>query len=203
MHIEFLVEEPSAEKALLVLIPKILGADITFAIHVFQGKSDLLKNLPSRLKGYKAWIPPDWRIVVLVDRDQQDCSELKIQLEKNAEDAGFLTPSKVGTEEAFQVLNRIAIEELEAWFFGDVEAIVSAYPKVSKHLGGRKSYRDPDAIQGGTWEALERVLQRKGYYTTGLPKIEAAQKIAEYMDVTRNRSKSFQVFRDALQQMRP
>jgi hypothetical protein len=42
------------------------------------------------------------------------------------------------------------VEELEAWFFGDVEAICQADPKVSPHLAKQKGYRDPDAIRGGT-----------------------------------------------------
>ena len=40
------------------------------------------------------------------------------------------------------------IEELEAWFFGDIAAIHAAYPRISIHLGGRANYRDPDAITG-------------------------------------------------------
>ena len=52
------------------------------------------------------------------------------------------------------------IEELEAWFFGDIAAIHAVYPRVSIHLGSRANFRDPDAIPGGTWEALERVFKR-------------------------------------------
>lgn len=33
MHIEFLVEEPSAEAALQNLIPTILGQDVSYEIH--------------------------------------------------------------------------------------------------------------------------------------------------------------------------
>ena len=51
----------------------------------------------------------------------------------------------------FQVLNRIAVEELEAWFFGDVQAIHQAYERVSSSLIVKSAYRDPDAIKGGTW----------------------------------------------------
>lgn len=96
------------------------------------------------------------------------------------------------------VLNRIAIEELEAWFFGDVEALRAAYPKVPATLGSQARYRDPDAIVGGTWEALERVLQGKGYHRGGLQKIKAAKEIAAHMDPARNRSRSFRVFMEGL-----
>lgn len=53
IHIEFLVEELSAKKALLEIVPKIIGQEVTFTIHVFQGKQDLLKKLEPRLRGYK------------------------------------------------------------------------------------------------------------------------------------------------------
>jgi hypothetical protein len=99
------------------------------------------------------------------------------------------------------VLNRLAIEELEAWFFGDVEALTTAYPGIPRTLGKKSKYRNPDAIGGGTWEALERVLQNAGYYPSGIPKIETARKISQYMNPDRNTSKSFQVFRDTLREM--
>ena len=57
MHIEFLVEEQSAESALVNLIPKIIGREVSFKIHPFQGKPNLLANLPARLRGYRQWLP--------------------------------------------------------------------------------------------------------------------------------------------------
>ena len=46
MHVEFLLEEPSAEAALTAILPKILVDDVTFGFHVFEGKQDLLKKFP-------------------------------------------------------------------------------------------------------------------------------------------------------------
>ena len=83
---------------------------------------------------------------------------------------------------SFQVLNRIVVEELEAWFFGDVPAIRQAYPKVSANLANQQPYRDPDAIKGGTWEALERVLKKAGYHLGGLQKKKASSDISQYMN---------------------
>lgn len=68
MHIEFLVEDLSTEETLCHLLPNILGDSITFKIHSFRGKEDLLSQLPNRLQGYKAWIPDDYRILILIDR---------------------------------------------------------------------------------------------------------------------------------------
>jgi hypothetical protein len=198
MHIEFLVEEYSAEALLNNLLPLMLPAETTYAIHVFSGKPDLLVKLPKRLRGYRKWLPDDWRIVVLVDKDREDCRSLKAKLEKTAYQAGFVTKSSAYAKGKFEVINRLAIEELEAWYFGDTEALVRAYPQLPAFVGSTAQYRNPDAIAGGTWEALERILKRAGYYPGGMPKVDTARRISKYMDPYRNRSKSFQVFRDAL-----
>jgi hypothetical protein len=77
----------------------------------------------------------------------------------------------------------------------------SAYPRISLHLGDKARYRDPDAVIGGTWEALERELKRVGYFTGGLNKISAAREISKFMAPERNRSRSFQIFRQGLIEM--
>jgi hypothetical protein len=195
-HLEFLVEEPSAEAALSHLVPKVLGSDFSFGVYPFQGKQNLLKNLPARLRAYRRWLPEDSGIVVLIDADGRDCREQKALLEGAAQQAGFLT--RGSRRGRLEVLNRLAIEELEAWFFGDVSALCEAYPGVSPSLGERAAYRDPDTILGGTWEALERVLQKAGYHRGGLVKIRAAREISACMEPDRNRSRSFHVFRQGL-----
>lgn len=196
MHIEFLVEDLSMAEALSYLLPNILSNSITFETHSFQGKQDLLSKLPNRLKGYKKWIPNDYRILILVDKDNEDCQKLKRKLEKIAVDAGFVTKSvaKGQKKKKYQLIDRIMIEELEAWFFGDIQAVTKAYPKVSKNISEKATYRDPDDIKGGTWEALERVLQKAGYHQGGLQKLKSARDIAPKMNPTENSSKSFQVF---------
>ncbi len=194
MHIEFLLEERSAEEALKCILPKILSGNVGYGLHVFGGKDNLLKELPKRLKGYRRWIPDDWRIIVLIDEDRKDCLQMKEKLEKAAREAGLRTKSSTTSEGNFQVVNRLAVEELEAWFFGDIEALRKAYPKVPKTLQYQARYRNPDAVPGGTYEALERLLVRARYYTGKLPKVTVAGNIARHMEPNRNRSKSFQVF---------
>ncbi|NJO85181.1 MAG: DUF4276 family protein [Blastochloris sp.] len=202
MRLEFYVEELSTESALINLVPVILADHddkFEFDIFTFQGKMDLLKKLPDRLKPYKHWVKTnlELRIIILVDRDDEDCRELKMKLELMAKNAELST--RTNNPVQFHVINRIAIEELEAWFFGDVPAIRRAYPKVSESLGQEAKFRNPDEIKGGTWEQLERVLQ--DYHPGGLEKIRAAQEISQYMDPDINRSKSFQAFRDALREL--
>ncbi|WP_246076797.1 DUF4276 family protein [Amycolatopsis cihanbeyliensis] len=194
-----MVEEPSAGKVLEILVPRI-APELRFAVREFQGKTMLMKELPRRLKGYAvrmAW--EDLKVVVLVDRDEEDCLALKSQLDRYAADAGLSTPNTA--RRGFQVLNRIVVEELEAWYFGDVPALCRAYPRLPASLGQQSRYRDPDAISGGTWEMLEQVLRKSGYHKAGLRKLRAALDIAPHMNVESNRSRSFEVFRDGLRRL--
>ena len=181
------------EAFLNVLLPRLLPAERTFAIGVFRGKRALLRALERRLRAYAAWLPEDHRIVVMVDRDNDDCHALKAQLEKAAGRAGLLTRSRA-TERPWQLVNRVVIEELEAWYFGDWQAVRAAYPRVSAAIPNKAAYRVPDAIEGGTWEAFERILKRHGYFSTGLRKLETARAIAPHIDPARSRSHSFGLF---------
>jgi Domain of unknown function (DUF4276) len=199
MHIEFLVEDFSTQAALRQLLPKILAPDTLYDIRFFQGKADLLAKLPNRLAGYRSWIAEDYRIVVLLDRDNDDCKDLKSKLEAISNQAGLSTKTTQDPGQPFQVLNRIMIEELEAWFFGDIPALSKAYSGIKPSLATNAKYRHPDAIKGGTWEALERELQSKGHFKTGLDKVKAAREIATLMEPTTNRSPSFQAFLSGLQ----
>lgn len=100
-HLEVLVEEPSMEAFLGALLPRLLPADRSFLLHPFQGKTDLLGKLQDRLRGYAGWLPDDWRVVVVVDRDDDDCVV--------AGQAAYRHPDAIlgGTWEAFErVLQR-------------------------------------------------------------------------------------------------
>lgn len=185
------------EAFLRALLPRILPPDRTFEVHPFQGKGDLLGKLEPRLRGYAAWLPDDWRIVVVVDRDDEDCRVLRRQLESIARCAGLRPRTHTGNA-PWQLVNRIAIEELEAWYFGDWAAVCSAYPRASSNVPRRQGFRDPDAIAGGTWEAFERVMQKHGYFKGGLLKIEAARAIGAHVDPARSSSRSFRKFVDAV-----
>ena len=196
-HVEFLVEEPSMEAFLRALLPRLLPPDRSFDVRVFRGKPDLLRKLEKRLRGYAKWLPDDHRIVVMVDRDNDECHELKQRLEAAAARAGLRSRSR-SAGRAWQLVNRIVIEELEAWYFGDWEAVQTAYPRVPSAIQNRAKYRDPDAIAGGTSEAFERILKQRGYFTTGLSKTEAAKAIAAHIDSARNRSQSFRLFANTI-----
>lgn len=191
------VEEPSMKEAMEILLPRLLrDRQANFRVIDHGSKQALLTNLPARLRGYAQWPAPRIRILVTIDRDDDDCTALKARLEHLAQAAGLPSKSTPGPDGRFRVVNRIVIEELESWFLGDISALRSAYPRVPATLGHRKTYRDPDAIKGGTWEALHRVLKASGHYAASghLPKIDVARRVTRYMLPERNKSRSFQAF---------
>lgn len=188
IHVEFLVEEPSAELVLRELVPKI-APRCTFGVRRFQGKQDLLRRLPGVLRGYATRL--SWealRIVVLVDRDHDDCRELKRKLAGMGTEAGLRQDV---------IRYRVVVDELEAWFFGDVPALRAAYDRLPAGLANQARYRDSDAMSKAS-RALEDLLRSHGYHRQGLAKTTAAGDIAPYMDVENNRSQSFRAFRDGL-----
>jgi hypothetical protein len=196
-HFEFLVEEPSVQAFLAACLPRLFGTEVTFKIHVHQGKPDLLGKLESRLKAYAKWLPENARIVVLVDRDMSDCKVLKAKMDKAAAAAGLATRATSGGP-TWRVVNRIAVEELEAWFFGEWNGVRRAYPKVASNTVHKAAFRQCDQITGGTWEAFERVMRKAGYFVGGLRKVEAADAIGSVFDPLDCSSPSFATFRGAL-----
>ena len=172
MQIDVLCEERSMEEALRSLLPRVLAGRATHKIISFQGKRQMLRRLSDRLRGNAYRVPHEnLRVVVLIDEDRDDCVVLKRQLDDAATAAGLITKGAAAPGVGFHVVNRIVVEELESWFFGDVEAVRQAYPKVPESLARKAKYRDPDAIAGGTWEALFRELKRVSYYGDRFPEI--------------------------------
>ncbi|MGR3984795.1 MAG: DUF4276 family protein [Gammaproteobacteria bacterium] len=200
MHLILLVEDYSTEVFLGEVLPKVAPGR-AFKIHSFRGKTGLLRKLESRLRGYAKWLPDDCRLIVLLDRDAEDCRQLKQKLETTAGNVGLFTRAAANVASnagrTWQLATRIAIEETEAWYFGDWQAVCDAYPSAPKTMPRKAGYRNPDAIKN-TWEALERILQRGGYFSAGLNKIEAAKKIGAEIDPARNQSRSFQKFCEAV-----
>ena len=182
-----------------VLLPRLVP-NVDIRVRSFDGKRNLLGKLEARLRAYRHSLRPDERIMVLIDRDEQDCRALKQSLEDIARRAGLTTRTNPGAS-GWQVVTRIVIKELEAWYFGDWEAVRAAYPRVSAKVPRQPTYRDPDAIVGPTARTMERFLREAEYFPDGVRKSELARTIAAHMDPSRNTSRSFQVFRDVLREM--
>jgi len=191
--LEIIVEEESMQAALESLMPKILEGRAQWKSIKMRNKMDLIKKLPDRLRAYKRRINDgeNLKIVVLLDQDKDDCVTLKNKLEQIAQEAGLSTKSYHPGQDDFQVVNRIVVEELEAWFMGDVEALKKAFSSLNR-AKFPSHFNNPD--QGGTWERLYRFLKKQGIYRSSYPKVKAARKIAPHIDPHRNRSRSFHAF---------
>ena len=194
IQLELLVEEASAEEALRHLLPALLRGRARTKVINLGSKYKLLKVLEDRLRAYRTRIDKgeDLRIVVLLDRDDDDCVLLKGRLEQAAVAAGLPSKSRPDGNGRFFVVNRIVIEELESWFIGDPEALRRAFTGLPRINPTGGIFRNPD--NGGTWEALHRFLKKHGIYRNSYPKIDAARRIAPNMRVDRNRSESFGQF---------
>ena len=212
MHFEILVEDQSGKKALDILVPNMIRDSDTFNVHSYKGigripknlgrKADaskriLLEQLPKLLRGYGktfANYPADYSAAVILVCDLDDkCL-------------------KAFRQELFNILNAIdprprtrfciSIEEGEAWFLGDIQAVKSAYPKAKDSV--LRAYTN-DSICG-TWERLadavysggSSALSAKGWQAVGAEKSQWAEKITPHMDVTNNASPSFAYFRQKL-----
>lgn len=169
MNLVILTEEPSMKVTLNSLIPK-LGIDIsTVTIIAFQGKSDLEKSIPLKLRG---WNVPNARFLILRDNDRGNCIARKAHLDRLVQSTGKGHQTKI----------RIVCQELESWFLADVSALISAgYVKAGSNPSFGK--RNPDEIDYPVRE-MEKIS--KGY-----GKGSGAAEIAPHLDPNCERSASF------------
>ena len=175
-RVVFLLEEASMRDLLHGLLPR-LYPDLTFLCFTHEGKSDLEKSIPRKLR---AWREPGVRFVVLRDNDGADCFLLKQKLWRFCQESGRA-----------DTLVRIVCQELEAWYLGEPDALADAFETEKLREIGRKArYRDPDAIQQPS-----KVLRK---LVPGFRKVDGARTMASYLSRERNRSKSFQVLLSGL-----
>jgi hypothetical protein len=136
IQVEVLVEEASAEEALRHWLPRLLQGRARAKVINLGSKYKLLKVLEDRLRAYRARIDKgeDLRVMVLVDRDADDCVQLKAKLEQAAAAADLPTKSRPDGHDRFRVVNRIVIEELESWFIGDPVALRKHSPACQRSI---------------------------------------------------------------------
>ena len=210
MHLEVLVEDSSGKKLLEILLPKFLGQPgepHTWRVHPYKGigkipkglkptthprKRILLDQLPRVIEGLGK-SPGIDAVVVVLDSDREDCSAFLQQLLKLVESKCPSAPT---------TMFRIAIEEMEAWYFGDQDAILSAYPKARREV--LNSYQQDSVC--GTWERLadaihpggSQAVRKAGWPLPGQLKHEWAGHIGPFMDIEANASPSFEKLREGL-----
>lgn len=160
MRLLVLVEGRSEEALLEGWLPRFLPPGHTFKIYPHRGKGrlprdpardpsirreGLLDQLPAKLRAYGRTLDPATdRLLVLVDSDDDDCSELKRRLLETLESC----------DPQPYVLFRLAIEETEAFYLGDPQAIRRAFPQAK--VQGLKSYVQDSVC--GTWELFQSII---------------------------------------------
>lgn len=214
MHFEILIEDISGKTALEILVPKIIDTERhTFKIHSYKGagripkdlkpKSDpkkrvLLDQLPRLIQGHGKTFAgtPNYSAVLIVvcDLDDRCLNAFRKEL-FDCVDKCNLKP---------ETYFCIAIEEGEAWYLGDLEAIKKAYPGAKSAI--LNLYKN-DSICG-TWEKLADAIFVGGSARLskvsgqiGKEKSNWAHKISPHMNVDKNLSQSFCYFRDKLRQV--
>ena len=166
----FMLEEESAKVLLENLLPRILPATISHMCIPHEGKQDLEKSIPIKLKHWN--VPNTW-FVIIRDKDQSDAEQLQNRLEKLCKNSG-----------RSDSLVQLAIHELESWFLGDLAAVGNAFnlPKLKNKQNSSK-FRNPDLLANASQELEKQV---KSYQ-----KVSGARKIAPFMDIENNTSTSF------------
>ena len=171
-QIVFFLEEPSAKEMLKGVLPKILPEAVKPQYVVFQGKQDLEKRLPVRLK---AWQNPHARFVVMRDQDSGDCFKIKDNLVSKCIDAG--KPD---------ALVRIACHELESFYLGDLEAVEKSIgPENLSRQQSKAKFRNPDNLNNAAQE-LKKIAPT-------YQKVSGSRAISPNLDIDQNCSTSFNV----------
>ena len=160
MRLVFMVEEPSMKELLEVMLPKILPDNFETPIIIpHSGKSDLAKSIPIKLR---SWQNPKDKFIIVHDQDSSDCIKLK---------ADLLSLCKNSRNNC---LIRIVCNELESWYFGDLNAVSLAYGEDYVLLSNKRKYRVPDKLKNAK-EELRKLIP-------AYQPISGAKKIAVHMD---------------------
>lgn len=162
MNVHLLVEGASERAFLEPWCRRLLNGK-RVKVHPHQGKGSLryplsqrpdprhrglLDQLPAKLRGFAAAEPPPRGVVVLIDADDESCKDL----------ASAVLGAAAEVAPSLNVVVRVAIEETEAFYLGDLRAVEKAYPDADMGLARRYV---PDSIVG-TWETFGQVIGDDG-----------------------------------------
>ncbi|HPQ71416.1 MAG TPA: DUF4276 family protein [bacterium] len=161
------------------LLPR-LYPGLNFLCITHEGKQDLEKSIPRKLRG---WREPGVRFVIIRDNDRSDCHKLKDRL------VGLC--KKGGREDA---LVRIACQELEAWYLGEPDALADAFGNDRlRDIGSKALFRIPDEV-GNPFDEIKKLVPE-------FQKVTGARRMAKELTRDRNKSCSFQVFLQGIDRM--
>ena len=168
----FLLEEQSMKEVLSVILPKIIPDTFLFQCVHHNGKTALQKSIPIKTKG---WREPDVQFIIVHDKDSADCKKLKEKLNNLVDNSRYAT-----------TMIRIVCTELESWFLGDLNAVEKSFNKNLSAYKTKALFRNPDGIANAK-QTLKKLIPT-------YQQISGSNAIAQYMDIAKNNSHSFNVF---------
>ena len=180
----FLLEERSMKELLEVLLPRVIPKNVTFKCISHEGKQDLEKSIPRKLKAWKT----AGRFIIMRDQDSGNCVKIKNHLKNLSNKSG-----------RSDTLIRIVCHELESWFLGDLAAVEKAFDLKTGELSKKqnnKKYRNPDKLNSAKQE-LKKLVD-------SYQPISGSRKIGEYLEIKnldKNKSYSFKMFLKALKKI--
>lgn len=207
MYFYFLIEDKSGKTLIDALMSKIQEKykNVMYDCKAFSGiggftrkntiketkTGKLLNDLTTYLKGFnKSLAGIESSVVIVLDNDERNTEVFKTQLEY------IVTSNMITIDHIFA----IAVEEIEAWLLGDIDAVISAYPNAKRQI--LNNYENDHIC--GTWETLANAIYPGGlskmkkdcptFVEKGKIKSEWAKNIGSFMDIENNESPSFQFF---------
>ncbi len=172
----FMTEEASMEKFIEIILKKLLPENLDSIIISHEGKQDLEKSIPRKLRAWRNNDQVNYHFIIIRDKDSGNCMDIKNDLKNICK--------KAGRKDSIII---IAIHELESWFLGDLQAIEKAYN--IPDLGNKQKnriYRTPDKLANAS-EQLSKICKDRS-------KVTRTKKIAINMDFKNNLSTSFNHF---------
>jgi hypothetical protein len=130
----------------------------------------LLQLLPQKLRAYGKSLASDSVVLVVLDVDNDPCTELLTTLNTMLHQL----PGKPA-----RVVFRLAIEETESWFIADTIAVKKAFPKAN--IANLRKIK-PDTIVGA-WEKLAEAIGRTRSSVARPEKIMWAEKISSHLNL--------------------
>ena len=174
MKLVFFLEERSAKEMLDSLLPRLLPEAITCEMIYFDGKQDLERQLPRKLRH---WLEPNVQFIILRDKDNEDCLDVKTRLRQICNEAR--RPNTI---------IRIVCCELESWYLGDLQAVENALGiKNLAQKQNKANFRNPDILINSAQE-LKKITNQK------YQKINGSRLIGRALNPDANKSHSFNVF---------
>ncbi|NBD17679.1 MAG: DUF4276 family protein [Cyanobacteria bacterium] len=176
-----LVEEPSMKKLIDVLLPRILSPEIAFLCIPHEGKQDLEKSIPRKLKAFDN----KTKFIIIRDQDSGDCLQVKEKLLNLCKQAGRT-----------DTIIRIVCHELESWFLGDLTAVETAMDlkkNTLSKLQSKQKYKDPDRLNSAKEELKKIVPSYQPNSKAGF--------IGQTLDLSNNQSHSFNVFIETIKNL--